>query len=53
MEELLGKALTKIEIPASERSIALADLDEMGLNSTNLLYDLDGAARTARSRIMG
>jgi hypothetical protein len=53
VEDLLGDSLTKIEIPAAERKLALADLDEMGINSTNLMYDLNGAASTARSRILG
>ena len=53
VEEILSESLTKIELPAKEREVALSDLDEMGINSANLYFDLDGAARTARSRIIG
>lgn len=51
LEDCLSPALTKFELPADDAKVALADLDEMGLNSTSLFGDLDGAARTARSRI--
>jgi len=46
-EVLLDAALTKFEIPVSDVQHALADLDSMTINSTNLFCDLDGAAKTA------
>jgi hypothetical protein len=51
VEEILDDALTKIEIPTVSQSMALADLDEMGINAAFLFGDLDGAARTARYRL--
>lgn len=50
--DLLDAALTKFEWPADDAKVALADLDEMGVNATTLFGDLDGAARTARSRFV-
>jgi FRG domain len=47
LEKLLGHALIKLQIPASEREPALSHLDSMLLNPTSLMYDLDGAAKTA------
>ncbi|HWE37852.1 MAG TPA: FRG domain-containing protein [Isosphaeraceae bacterium] len=52
VEEILSGALTKIIVPAQFRSIALADLDAMTINAANLFADLDGAARTARFRLL-
>jgi len=51
LEELLDPALTKFVIPTKDRRLAIADLDDMTINATNLLCDLDGAARTVVSRI--
>lgn len=51
LEELLAGALTKLVIPASSKALALADLDEMGMNAATLFADLDGAARTAGARM--
>lgn len=51
LEKLLDHALVKFVVPANDQAVALADLDEMGVNSTSLFGDLDGAARTARSRL--
>jgi len=49
--DLLAGALTKVIIPSSSKHVALADLDEMGINAASLSSDLDGAARTARYRL--
>lgn len=51
VESLLTEALTKFVLPATSRSIALAELDEMRLNAVDLFQDLDSAARTARYRV--
>jgi len=51
LEELLGSALTKYEIPSSEAAWALGELDEMGLSATNLFSDMEAAARTAQFRV--
>ena len=50
-EALLDSALHRFIIPAKFRSEALADLDQMLLNPTNLMYDLEGAAKTAALRV--
>ncbi|MCX5662644.1 MAG: FRG domain-containing protein [Planctomycetota bacterium] len=50
LEELLQPALWKFRVPATERECALRDLDQMLLNLTTLMYDLDGAARTVAWR---
>ena len=47
IEECLQDSLVKFRIPASERRRALSCLDSMLLNSSTLMYDLDGAAKTA------
>lgn len=52
LEDLLGNALFRFVLPASARANALADLDQMLLNPTNLMYDLDGAAKTSVARIL-
>ena len=52
VEVLLGDALARFDIPASESKIALADLDEMMVNSRLLFRDLDGAARMATRRVL-
>jgi hypothetical protein len=51
VEVILADALTKLTIPASEREVALADLDAMAINAATLFGDLDGAARTATYRL--
>jgi hypothetical protein len=50
LEDLLGEAVTKITIPVASVSLAQAHLDEMWINATSMYGDLDGAARTVRSR---
>jgi len=50
VEDLLGSALSKIVMPARIRRLALTDLDEMTITAASLFADLDGAARTARTR---
>ncbi len=47
MEDLLGPGLFKFRIDATQRDVALADLEQAMVNATNLYYDLEGAARTA------
>ncbi len=51
LEDLLGPALFKFVLPVRDAAVALADLDQMLLNSSMLMYDLDGAAKTAARRI--
>lgn len=53
VEKLLGDAVVRFDLPATDRELAMADLDEMGINATNLFRDITAAARTAQSRIMG
>jgi FRG domain len=48
---LLGTALARYILPASDRDEVLADLDQMLLNPTNLMYDLEGAAKKAAFRV--
>ncbi len=49
LEELLGAALTRYELPAREFAIALTDLKSMNITARNLFRDADAAARTAKS----
>ncbi len=51
LEDLLGNALTKFVIPAKERELALAELDEMLINASSLYNDLDSVARTIARRM--
>jgi len=51
LPKILGNALCRFDLPASERDEVLADLDQMLLNPTNLMYDLEGAAKTALLRV--
>jgi len=51
-EELLGDALIKADLPSSDRRLALADLDEMGISSRGLFRDLEAVARTAAYRVI-
>lgn len=39
VEDLLGLGLWKFRLPATEREVALRDLDQMLLNLTSLMYD--------------
>jgi len=48
--EYFEKRLFKFNIPSKDRSYALSDLDDMGINHRNLFRDLDGAAITATMR---
>jgi len=50
VEKILADGLIRLDIPASERVAALADLDEMQINGRSLFRDLGGAARTAAIR---
>ncbi len=47
LEDLLGDALTRFEVPAGEARVALPELDEMTINPTSLFADMDSVARTA------
>jgi hypothetical protein len=47
VEELLGDALVKIEMPSGDAMSALSELDEMNVNATFLFSDFEAAARTA------
>jgi len=51
LESLVDDALTKIEIPAKQSRLALAELDEMAINATYLFADMEGAAKTATVRV--
>jgi FRG domain len=51
-EELLGAALTKYEIPAGEATVAMRHLEAMNINASTLFRDLDGAARTVKTRLL-
>lgn len=50
LSSLLGPALTQLMIPRDCQDTVLKHLDEMLITSTSLFDDLDGAARTVRSR---
>jgi hypothetical protein len=45
-----GNALVRFSLPKSEARVALADLAAMGITSTRLFPDREGAARAARVR---
>jgi hypothetical protein len=51
LQELLGKALVRIDLDFSDRDHALSDLDLMNINSTTLFGDFDGVARTVIARM--
>jgi hypothetical protein len=51
LDQIVSIALTKFELPASERGIALAELDAMNINGTSLFEDFDGVARAVRTRM--
>jgi hypothetical protein len=48
---MLADALYQFLLPATETTAMLRDLDQMLLSPTSLMYDLDGAARTAAWRM--
>jgi hypothetical protein len=52
VEELLGDALIRYDIPVSQRQMALTALDRMTVNARNLFRDLDAAARTAACNVL-
>ncbi len=51
LESMLDEALTKIELPTPQKTIALADLDEMAINAATLFDDLDSVAQLVTSRV--
>lgn len=53
LETMIPAALTRFDLPASDRDVALQDLDEMLVNATTMFYDLEGAAKTAVLRLSG
>jgi len=52
LEDLLTPGLARMTIPWSERPSVLADLDASLINARSLFRDLDGAARTAATRVL-
>lgn len=50
IEEYVAAGLNRFTIPSSNRSVILAELDDMGINRRSLFRDLDGAASTATLR---
>lgn len=52
LETLIPQALTRFDLSADDRERALQDLDEMLVNATTMLYDLEGAAKTAMLRLL-
>lgn len=51
LEGLLEPALSRYDIAAGDARLALADLDAMRINASNLYGDLDGVCRTVISRM--
>lgn len=51
LQTLLGSRLHRFDMPSSIRPLAIADLDEMTINSRRLFRDLDGVARMAALRV--
>lgn len=51
LEDTFSQAVFRFDIRATDRALALADLDEMRINATELFPDVDGAARTACARV--
>jgi len=45
-------ALTKYIIPVRDMSIAIADLDSMGINYSRIYPGFEGIARTAEIRVL-
>jgi hypothetical protein len=52
LEEALAPALSRFDIDARDARLALADLDAMRINASNLYGDLDGVCRTVISRML-
>jgi len=50
LEEELPKTVVKIEIPATEKKLALRELQKMNLNRASLFPDLDGYALSLKLR---
>jgi hypothetical protein len=48
----ITKYVAKVTIPASEKKIALRQLDEMGINASSMLPGLDGLAKTVSERLL-
>jgi hypothetical protein len=51
LNELIPQAMIRYDLPVSARSVALAELEEMGINAARLFGDIDSVARTAASRV--
>lgn len=51
LQDTISGLLTKFTIPATERKLALDDLDEMNINPSTMYPGLDGAASTVRRRL--
>ncbi len=52
VDSIMTRGLVKFTIPASDRRIALQDLESMGITARSLFRDLDGAARTVTRSIL-
>ncbi len=52
LEQLLGSALVRYDVPVQESQTALADLDAMNVNARVLFRNLDGVARLADRRVL-
>jgi hypothetical protein len=50
LEVLLIRGIQRFELDLGDRTLALADLDAMGISASTLFDDLDGVARTVRVR---
>ncbi len=51
LTKCLGQALVVYQLPVRDRALALADLDEMGINATRLFEDVAGACMTIWDRM--
>lgn len=51
VDELLENSLVRFDIGTGDAQVALAELDEMGINDTALFADVDAAVRTATMRL--
>jgi hypothetical protein len=52
LEQTLAPALSRYDVDARDARLALADLDAMRINASNLYGDLDGVCRTVISRMV-
>jgi hypothetical protein len=52
LEDLLGDALVRYDIPTQDQRLALVDLDEMCISARSLFRDLDSAAKTSVLRLV-